>query len=128
MEEQPGHRLAEEQKPVEEIRGGYTDPKRCVKCEVDKPLSEYYTYRNNGHFYYRSGCKGCSSAAAAAWNNKHRDRINQLRRKRYNNDPGVMRARSERERRPTEIASAITTTKTHRRRPTATCVRSKALR
>jgi hypothetical protein len=102
MEEQPGHRLAEEQKPVEEIRGGYTDPKRCVKCEVDKPLSEYYTYRNNGHFYYRSGCKGCSSAAAAAWNNKHRDRINQLRRKRYNNDPGVMRARSEREKRLAE--------------------------
>src|ERR1700722_15533936 len=102
MEEQSARGLGGDQDAAEEIRGRHTDPKKCVKCGVDKPLTEYYVYRNNKRFYYRSECKECSSAGAAAWNKRNADRINQLKRKRYNDDPGVIRARSEREKRLTE--------------------------
>jgi hypothetical protein len=87
---------------ADEIHGRHSGPKKCSGCMQVKPLSEYSLYRRGGKLYYRTRCKACGVADAASWNQKNRDRVNARKRAAYNNDPGVIRRRSEREQRLAE--------------------------
>jgi hypothetical protein len=67
--------------------------KVCSKCQLEKPLSEFYDNRRNGH--KRAACKSCCNAAtkqhykknkqwfaeyAKKWRNDNRERANEYAR------------------------------------------------
>ena len=87
---------------AEKIHGRHTGPKKCSGCLQVKPLSEYSNYRRGQRLYYRTRCKSCGVADAAAWNQQNSDRVRARRRAAYNADPEVKRRRSEREQRLAE--------------------------
>lgn len=59
--------------------------RRCMKCSVIKPLSDYgrYTARKGG---IKSICKECDNIRRRDWKRKNADRINEGRRERHAND------------------------------------------
>lgn len=67
-----------------------------------KPLSDYSTYRRGQKLYYRTRCKSCAVAEAAAYRQQNGDKVRARRRAAYNADPEVKRRRSEREQRLAE--------------------------
>lgn len=74
------------------------DPKRCVRCGILKPLSEFNIH-NRERGYYRNFCKECQNAwsreynkteqaklTREEWNKKNQDKIKAYREF-YKNDP-----------------------------------------
>lgn len=58
--------------------------KRCSKCHIEKPLSEFH--KGNCRDGKRSWCRSCGSAYAKKYKEKNKERIQQYMRE-YNSDP-----------------------------------------
>lgn len=56
--------------------------KTCRRCGETKPIESMKRDLRNGDGY-SSFCKACHGAATVAWQNANRDRMNEVRRKRY---------------------------------------------
>ena len=47
--------------------------KICAQCKMEKPVSEFYRYKNRGkYFYYFSNCKKCESERRKVYNPAYR--------------------------------------------------------
>ena len=70
------------------------DTKRCSKCEVIKPLSDFY--RRTGANSYHSACKACERAMAKDWYKRNRDKAkSKYQEWRVGNQDAVKRYRAE---------------------------------
>tara|TARA_B100002019_G_C21102389_1_gene514211 strand:+ start:82 stop:807 length:726 start_codon:yes stop_codon:yes gene_type:complete len=63
-----------------------SETKTCIKCDVEKPLSEYSKY-TAGKGGTRNICKDCVNEYRRKWKRENADRINEQRRWRTANDP-----------------------------------------
>jgi hypothetical protein len=45
--------------------------KKCTKCKVEKPLTEFYKRPDRGPNAVRSKCKKCSNKSVSSWKNKN---------------------------------------------------------
>lgn len=75
-----------------------SEKKTCSKCQVVKPISEFYTQktpRKSGfHEYVRPECKACMNKANAAWRKANREKINaQVRANYHSRKQGTTRKR-----------------------------------
>jgi hypothetical protein len=48
--------------------------KKCKKCNIEKPLSEYYLVN---HQYYQSKCKDCFKKTNSEWKDKNKEKVKQ---------------------------------------------------
>lgn len=56
--------------------------KLCSKCEIEKPLGDFYTQQRSGQEYVFPYCKDCAGQKAQAWQRDNANRWNQQRRQR----------------------------------------------
>jgi len=100
--------------------------KRCKKCELDKPVGEYYRHkRSPDGLEYR--CKACSRQASREWNRKNPERHKEnllrwtaanverkreLRRQSYkrHSAPYIERAKAQKEHEPEKYRARYTLT------------------
>lgn len=57
-----------------------TDHRKCKKCELTKPLSDFYTHDRGGH---RHTCKHCQRVRIADWQKSNPERRKALARASY---------------------------------------------
>lgn len=62
--------------------------KSCIKCNIVKPISEYYTYKKNGRPYGQ--CKSCKNAISAAYALTHPNEVLLAASKWHQNNPNYV--------------------------------------
>jgi hypothetical protein len=75
------------------------DTKVCRKCEVEKPLTEFYKTLRKGKDYYNPQCKKCRNACATAYHANNRERLNAQRKAHQDAHPELWKAANRRPRR-----------------------------
>lgn len=62
---------------------GVFNMKTCSKCNLEKPLTEYYLIKNKGRAYHRSYCKKCDNEISRSYTKNNPDIIKIGVRRRY---------------------------------------------
>ena len=73
------------------------DTKRCSKCEIEKPLSEF-SIQNTSKDKLRNFCKRCDYILKSKWQNNNKERYNKYFRDRIANDETFRLAKNLRNR------------------------------
>ena len=72
--------------------------KRCTKCGVEKPLTEFYLRARRGGKYHNSTCTECDKATAKAFREARPDKVNEMNQAWRRANPEKVKAMKQRNR------------------------------
>lgn len=61
--------------------------KKCTKCEIEKPIVEFYTLKDNKFSYY---CKDCCRKSAKKWKLNNKDKFRESNHRHENTEKGFV--------------------------------------